>query len=495
MREKYRSRAPVGRMAVKQRRHLPIALLALTGFVLLWGTTPELLAQQPPACEGPLREESLTQLLKSGVQEDQIKQVIRDCGVDFSLTDEVEQRLRALGASDGVLLAVLLGKRATREEAPKPAERAEPSTTAPARELPEVILERTLAGHTSGVNDIAFSPDGQLLASAANTAKLWEVATGVALGDAYSDKGFAVAFSPDGRWLVSTHSGMTVLRDLTTGLGGQLNFPGDILSEPSGFSPYVVDVAFSPDGRWVALGIMDGKVHLHGVGPAALEFVTLGSAAAAGDAKALARLQEFMQKSGAEWAAEIGGLLLPITLGGHGMGGPSWGIVLMVPKTMFKIKKTVSVAFSPDGQLLASGGKDKIIKLWDVATRRELRTLSGHRGWIRTIAFSPDGRWLASGSDDKTVRLWDVATGRELRVLTGHTHHVRDVAFNPDGRWLASGSEDKTVKLWDVATGREVRTLTGHTDMVNAVAFSPDGHLLASGSGDDTIKLWRLKEQ
>jgi WD40 repeat protein len=151
-----------------------------------------------------------------------------------------------------------------------------------------------------------------------------------------------------------------------------------------------------------------------------------------------------------------------------------------------------SVAFSPAGDILASGSSDNTVKVWDVNSGLELRTLVGHTHFVDSIAFSPSGRQLASASWDHSVKVWDVVTGRNLATLLGHTDSVLTVAFCRDGHWLATGGMDNVIKIWDVATGRQVRTLSGHSYWVTAVSFSPDGRSLLSASWDGTIKLWDL---
>ncbi|PNH05170.1 WD repeat domain-containing protein [Tetrabaena socialis] len=156
-------------------------------------------------------------------------------------------------------------------------------------------------------------------------------------------------------------------------------------------------------------------------------------------------------------------------------------------------RDVTSVIFSPDSQQLASGSTDKTIRLWNASTGQCVATLEqGEMGMVTSVAFSPDGRQLASGSTDSNLHLWDATKGRCTATLQeGHTHSVNAVSFNPSYcRQLASGSDDGTLRLWDTTTMQSTATLQGHTYGINTMAFSPDGQQLASGSDDETLRLW-----
>ncbi|WP_462165612.1 toll/interleukin-1 receptor domain-containing protein, partial [Frankia sp. AiPs1] len=159
----------------------------------------------------------------------------------------------------------------------------------------------------------------------------------------------------------------------------------------------------------------------------------------------------------------------------------------------------LDVTFSPYGDILATASWDKTARLWDVAdpTRpRHLTTLTGHSGSVEGVAFAPNGALLATASADKTARLWDVSDSAgplHLATLTGHAGVVREVAFTTDGDILATASWDKTARLWDVtdpARPRHLTTLTGHSGGLDDVAFAPSGAVLATASADKTVQLW-----
>jgi len=148
-----------------------------------------------------------------------------------------------------------------------------------------------------------------------------------------------------------------------------------------------------------------------------------------------------------------------------------------------------SIAFSPDGKRLISSGYDGIVIIWDIATKKSVATLEKHKSWCRAVSFAPDGANFATAGEDGTVVIWS-ADGKEVKEFKAHEASIYAVTFTPDGKSLATASSDKTVKFWNWQEGKETGKLSGHTDAVWAVAFSSDGATVATAGADRSLRLW-----
>lgn len=365
-----------------------------------------------------------------------------------------------------------------------------------------------IADNAAPISSVAFSPDGRrVLTGSSNTAKLWDTDTGVEVQTFKGHIGVvsSVAFNRDGtRILTGSVDNTAILWDTRT--GAQLMLFGHLAP--------VSSVAFNHDGTRVLTASEDNTARMwdahagsqlivfeHTSAVRSIAFSHDGTRIVTGSADNTGRL----------WNAATGAWLMTldrhnadvssvafssddaqIVTGSHDETAKLWnartGELLMTLSGHAKAVR--SVAFSPDSARIVTGSEDKTAKVWDIKRGGDVITLSGHAAPILSVAFSHDGTRIVSGSGDNTARLWDVTIPTQLMNFSGHSAPILSIAFNYDGTRIVTGSADNTAKLWDVKTGAQLMTLDRHTGYVTSVAVSHDSTRVLTGSADNTAKLW-----
>jgi WD40 repeat protein len=386
------------------------------------------------------------------------------------------------------------------------------------------------ADSTEAIYSVAFSPDGRTIASgdANSSIRFWNIHKERCVGtwETHQGKVFAVAFSPDGRTIASGGDDATVKLYNASA--------GECLRTCLGHSDGLKSVIFSQDGQTLISGGKDRNIKLWDVGTGRCLKTLVGhedwiwsiacdsthQIVASGSEDRTVRLwslitgkclrvfqgyantiyaMAFVPPPLPDIAAPqavlatgyFGGALRLWNIQDVGVASPSGNRATSLSGHNSSIR---TVAFSPDGQLLASGGNsdNPIIKLWRVRDGQCYHILTGHTDGLWSVAFSPDGRILASSSPDHTIRLWSTLTGECLQILAGHTDWVTSVAFIASPPMLVSASRDRTIRIWDIQTCECIRTLQGQQLGLVSIAVSPNGDILASGSVDRTVALWNI---
>ncbi len=389
---------------------------------------------------------------------------------------------------------------------------------------------RTLKGHKKSVKSIVFSPNGQIIASCCDGGKtvLWDLNTGRILHSLDNNNtpgGIScVAFSPDGTIIAVANRKKCIIKlwEITT--------ERKICTLTSNSLP-ASNITFNHDGTILASRDKSGDITLWDINTKQQISILLGHSF---EANSLAfrwegqnqillsgsyddKILKFrdlnksynynQQKNYWQWVANFNShtsvidsiAISPdgktLASGSHDNTIKLWDIASGKELKSINNKQSVyAIAFSPDGLTIASGDRANNIHIWDLNSGAKILTFTGHKGLftgINCLAFSPEGRIIASAGGDKTVKLWDVTTGLEIRTLENHKRWVSSVAFNPQGTMIVSVSADNTAILWDLNNDRILHNYK-HTDAIRSVAFSPDGKIIATGSRDKTIKLWQV---
>lgn len=374
---------------------------------------------------------------------------------------------------------------------------------------------KSLRVHSYHGRAIAISPDGRMAASAAEDIVLWDAVTRSKLARLkHTAQVWSLAFSPDGRWLISTHDdGAVLLWDVAE---------REQAASFNGHSASVHAVAFSPDGRHLASAGEDRSVIIWDAKSNEKEAVLMGhtnrvtAVVFAPDGESLASVDMASNliiwdvnhrkrkwstgylHAGKNWqstyclAFSPDGRYLAATHGVYDLLTGRHFLDFYELATAYQIPwgGTYGIAFSPDGRRLVCSTDTGYLLLWDVETWQLIESTHRSATPLISLSFSPDGNRIVTGDDEGTVRLWEVSPLREIGMVGRHAARIKSVTFSPDGRQIASSGDDQMIYLWDVGRRRLINHIGTHTNPVLSVAFSPDGRRIACGEYESSVRIF-----